>query len=156
MPVIWEQYERRHSVLDDRPRITKTSDGHPGDPVNMRLVGSEEQLKAIMLAAKWFVADPLGVRSDFEIGADTILKRTYGPLGCKDPSSSASRKSSPKMMLIVPPGEAFPWKSNIVIESIVSFRKTSCAGRVDLPILVNASNWIEDNDSKANCTESST
>lgn len=77
MPVIWKRYERRHPALDDLPGITETGDKHPGDPINVALIGSEADVKAIMKAAGWFPADPLGLRSDVKIAADTVLKRPY-------------------------------------------------------------------------------
>ena len=61
--------------LDDVPGITQTADGIPGDPLNVALIGTETEVTAIMLAAKWYPADPLGLRSDLKIAADTVLKR---------------------------------------------------------------------------------
>jgi hypothetical protein len=77
MPALWKRYESRHPAIDDLPGITETGDKHPGDPINVALIGDEEPLKAIMKAAGWFQADPLGVRSDLKIAADTVLKRPY-------------------------------------------------------------------------------
>ena len=68
---------RRHPSFDDNPRITQTGDGHPGDALNVSLIGSEAEVKAIMAAAKWFPADPLGIRSDLKIAVDTVLEREY-------------------------------------------------------------------------------
>lgn len=76
-PVAWKTYARRHPSLEDIPRITYTGDGHPGDPLNVSLIGTEGQVKAIMQAAKWYPADPLGLRSDLRIAEDTVLKRQY-------------------------------------------------------------------------------
>jgi hypothetical protein len=39
------------------------------------LIGTEEQVKQIMSAAKWFPAAKLGIRSDLKIAADTVLSR---------------------------------------------------------------------------------
>lgn len=75
IPWAWERYARRHPSFDDNPRVTKTGDGHPGDPLNVALVGTREQLDAIMKAAKWFPAAALGIRSDLKIAADTVLSR---------------------------------------------------------------------------------
>lgn len=75
MPEDWKRYMQRHPSLEDVPGITHTAAGIPGDPVNVALIGTEPQLKQIMQAAKWFPADPLGIRSDLEIGVDTVLKR---------------------------------------------------------------------------------
>jgi hypothetical protein len=77
LPFIWKQYEQRHPALDNAPGITITGDKHPGDPLNVGLIGSEEDLKRVMAAAKWFPADPLGLKADLKIAADTVLKREY-------------------------------------------------------------------------------
>lgn len=77
MPLLWKGYAHRHPAIDDTPGITVTGDKHPGDPINIALVGSEADVKAIMLAAQWFAADPLGLRSDVKIAADTVLERPY-------------------------------------------------------------------------------
>ncbi len=74
-PMLWSFYETRHPWLDNVPGITQTHDHHPGDPLNVALVGSAEQLDMIMKAAGWFKAAALGLRSDVKIAADTILKR---------------------------------------------------------------------------------
>jgi hypothetical protein len=76
-PALWERYAHRHPALGATPGITLTGDDHPGDPINVALIGSEENLKAIMQAAGWFVADSLGLRSDVKIAADTVLERPY-------------------------------------------------------------------------------
>src|SRR4051794_28948073 len=77
MPALWVRYAKRHPALDDLPDITYTHDDHPGDPINVALIGSEDDLKAIFKSAGWFAADALGVRSDLKIAADTVLKRPY-------------------------------------------------------------------------------
>jgi len=75
IPLAWEFYGRRHLSFDDNPRLTKTGDGHPGDPLNVALIGTETQLKEAMRAAKWYPAAALGLRSDIKIAADTVLSR---------------------------------------------------------------------------------
>src|SRR5262245_12023647 len=72
-PKLWNRSARRHPALDDTPEITTTADGIPGDPINVGLVGTEEELTRIMRAAKWEHADPLGLRSDLEIAEATVL-----------------------------------------------------------------------------------
>jgi hypothetical protein len=74
-PWAWERYERRHPSFDANPRITQTSDRHPGDPLNVALVGSEEAVRSRLEGAGWFAAASLGLRSDLEIAADTVLSR---------------------------------------------------------------------------------
>jgi len=77
LPLGWKRYEKRHPWLDDVPGVTRTKDGIPGDPLNVALVGSEAEIRAILSAARWHAADPLGVRSDLRIAADTVLARPY-------------------------------------------------------------------------------
>lgn len=75
IPFGTERYAHRHPSFDDNPRITKTGDGHPGDPLNVALIGTKDQIVAIMHAAKWDPAAALGIRSDIAIGVDTVLSR---------------------------------------------------------------------------------
>jgi hypothetical protein len=74
-PLVWERYARRHPSFDDNPRITTTGDGHPGDPLNVALVGTRAELDGAMRAAGWFPAAALSLRSDLRIAADTVLSR---------------------------------------------------------------------------------
>lgn len=75
IPALTSRYYRRHPSLDDNPRITQTGDRHPGDPLNVALIGTEEHIGAIMRAAKWDVAAALGLKSDIKIAEDTVLSR---------------------------------------------------------------------------------
>jgi hypothetical protein len=77
MPAFWTRYARRHPALEDLPGITYTADGILGDPVNVALIGTKADLVKIMLAAKWYPADPLSLRSCLEIAEATIFKRSY-------------------------------------------------------------------------------
>lgn len=77
MPALWKSYVHRHPSLEDIPRITHTGSDIPGDPLNVALIGTETELKKIMLAAKWYPADPLTLRSCLLIAEDTVLKRPF-------------------------------------------------------------------------------
>jgi hypothetical protein len=77
LPLFWLRYEHRHPALDELPGITETGDHHPGDPINVALIGTEEQLHRIMLAAGWYPADPVTLRSSLKIAAGTVLRRPY-------------------------------------------------------------------------------
>lgn len=76
-PYMWLRYERHHPALSATPDITVTADKHPGDPINVALVGSEDDLKQLLASAEWKVSDPLGLRSDLRIAADTVIQRPY-------------------------------------------------------------------------------
>jgi hypothetical protein len=75
IPGLTSRYYKHHPSLDDNPRITTTADGHPGDPLNVALIGAKEQVVTIMTAAKWDAAAALGLRSDIKIAEDTVLSR---------------------------------------------------------------------------------
>jgi hypothetical protein len=77
IPFATERYFRRHPSLDDIPGVTTTADGHPGDPLNVALIGTETGVKRLLLAAQWHPADPLGLRSDLEIAGAAVLGRSY-------------------------------------------------------------------------------
>ena len=77
LPLDWFQYERRHPAIDSAPDVTHTTLGIPGDPINVGLVGTEHQIQSALLAAKWFPADPITLKSSLKIATDTILKRSY-------------------------------------------------------------------------------
>ncbi|MDO9397110.1 MAG: LssY C-terminal domain-containing protein [Herbiconiux sp.] len=56
---------------------TRTSDGLLGDPVNLGLLGSEEQLHTAMQGAGWTRADDLTLHSGLRIVRSTLLRRSY-------------------------------------------------------------------------------
>ena len=75
VPAGWLRYSHRHPALDDVPGIAHTAAGIPGDPLNVALIGTQTEVTTIMLIARWYPADSLGLRSDLKIVADTVLKR---------------------------------------------------------------------------------
>jgi hypothetical protein len=77
IPYGWKRYARRHPELEDIPRITHTASGIPGDALNVELIGTERDLKSAMIAAHWYPADSLTLRSCLEIAEATVLKRAY-------------------------------------------------------------------------------
>jgi hypothetical protein len=77
LPLGWVRYAHRHPSLEDVPRTTHTIADIPGDPLNVALIGTETQVKKIMLAAKWHPADPLTLKSCLQMADAAILKRPY-------------------------------------------------------------------------------
>jgi hypothetical protein len=75
LPAGWKVYAKHYPAIDASERITQTGDHHPGDPLNVALIGTPEQLDAIMKAAGWYPAAALGIKSDLKIAADTVLSR---------------------------------------------------------------------------------
>ncbi len=73
IPRLWKRHYRRH--LSNAPRITHTSDGHPGDPANLSIEGDEPELLKAMKAAGWDPADPITLQSSLRIAFDSVLRR---------------------------------------------------------------------------------
>jgi LssY C-terminus len=77
LPVAWRRYEKRHPALDGAPRIAHTATGIPGDPINLGLVATEEQIHRALLSAKWFPADPITLESSLRIASSTVFHKSY-------------------------------------------------------------------------------
>lgn len=77
MPLFWREYLHHHPSLEGIPSVTHTGTGIPGDPLNVALIGSKHEVIKIMVAAEWFPADPLTLKSSVEIVAATMLRHPY-------------------------------------------------------------------------------
>src|SRR5215469_456556 len=75
IPLGWKRQVRHHPELFDAPRLTHTSGGIPGDPVNVALLGPESDVIRALIAAKWHPADPLTFRSSVRIAVDSVFRR---------------------------------------------------------------------------------
>ena len=62
-------------MLNRLARVTTTGDGHPGDPINIGLAGSQGEVDRALTAAGWYPANPITVASSVRIAADTVLRR---------------------------------------------------------------------------------
>jgi len=74
LPALWSHYEH-NAKLEQSPRITRTADGSPGDPLNVGLVATDAELHGALAAAGWRVAAGLGLKSDLEIAGSVVLDR---------------------------------------------------------------------------------
>jgi hypothetical protein len=59
------------------PRYTLTGDGLPGDPVNLALIGTFQQLRSAFAAAGWTEADRLGVASSWRMVRAFVFNSPY-------------------------------------------------------------------------------
>jgi hypothetical protein len=59
------------------PRFTVTGDGLPGDPVNLVLIGTLQQLRAAFVIAGWSEADRLGMASSWRMICAFVLNSPY-------------------------------------------------------------------------------
>jgi hypothetical protein len=55
--------------------VTHTASDIPGDPLNIALVGTEEDLIRAMTTARWDPANPLTFRSGVRIVIDSMLRK---------------------------------------------------------------------------------
>jgi hypothetical protein len=76
LPAAWRHYEH-HPELATLPKTTTTANGIPGDPLNVGLVGSQEEVIRAVVAAGWRPADAISLRSSLRISESAILNRPY-------------------------------------------------------------------------------
>jgi hypothetical protein len=76
LPSFWSHYEHQRG-LEGLPMVTRTSQGIPGDALNVGLVGSTEDVVSAMQAAGWSPADPITLRTSLEIVGSVLLDRPY-------------------------------------------------------------------------------
>ena len=74
-PMIWGEIERvRHAP---EAMLTHTAQGIPGDPVNIGLVGTREQVVSAFVGIGWHPADQVTLKTSIEIGLSVVLDRPY-------------------------------------------------------------------------------
>ena len=76
LPALWKHHEHEPG-LASLPMVTRTGTGIPGDPLNVGLVGSRDDILRAMDAANWFPADPITLRTSLEIVGSVVLDRPY-------------------------------------------------------------------------------
>jgi LssY C-terminus len=76
LPLAWTHHEHQPQ-LTAMPMLTRTAQHIPGDPINVGLVGSREDVVLAMHQAGWFPADPVTLRTSIEIAGSVVLDRPY-------------------------------------------------------------------------------
>jgi hypothetical protein len=74
-PRLWKVYFRYRPFVAEVARVTRIADSHPGDPINIALVGSDTEIVRAMTAAGWYPADPITFRTSMRIIAASVLRR---------------------------------------------------------------------------------
>lgn len=64
-------------ALEGLEMVTRTADGLAGDPLNIGIIGSRDDLLMAMAAAGWSPADPVTLRTSIEIVGSVIFDREY-------------------------------------------------------------------------------
>jgi len=75
LPQIGEWKAQDHPDLIDGARLVHTAKGLPGDPLNISLVGNEEDVIRALNAAGWRPADALSFSSSVRIAVDTVFDK---------------------------------------------------------------------------------
>jgi hypothetical protein len=76
LPLTWTHYEHQ-KALAGVVMLTRTGQGIQGDPINVGLVGTKDDVICAMHAAAWYPADPITFRSSLEIIGSVVLRRPY-------------------------------------------------------------------------------
>src|ERR687897_1155609 len=76
LPFAWRHYEHQKG-LAGFTMVTRTAQGIPGDPLNVGLVGSREDVVRAMQAAGWSPAESITLRTSVEIVGSVLLDRPY-------------------------------------------------------------------------------
>ena len=74
VPRLWRVHDDRHIGGFDK-MVTTTEQGIPGDPINVGLIGSKEQVIRAFHAAGGDPADAITLRSSIDIGLSVVLDR---------------------------------------------------------------------------------
>jgi hypothetical protein len=75
-PTYWRHHERQ-GALADKPMVTTTSLGIPGDPLNVGIEGERSDLICAIVAAGWRPADPVTMVSGLKIASSVLLHYSY-------------------------------------------------------------------------------
>lgn len=76
LPHLWSHHE--HRKIGQRDAITSyTAQDIPGDPINLRVYGSEAAITAAYRNAGWSRADPVSLRTGAAIGLSVLTGRSY-------------------------------------------------------------------------------
>lgn len=76
LPAIWKHYEH-NPKLATSPKVTRTAEGIPGDPLNVGLVGTRSEVIQALLSAGWYPADPITIKTSVGIARSVLLKQSY-------------------------------------------------------------------------------
>ncbi|WAJ27796.1 LssY C-terminal domain-containing protein [Antarcticirhabdus aurantiaca] len=76
LPFALRHYEHQQALAGFE-MVTRTAQGLAGDPLNVGIVGSREELVAAMTRAGWFPADPVTLRTSVDIVGSVVLDRPY-------------------------------------------------------------------------------
>lgn len=74
LPAAWSHHEHQPG-LANKPMVTRTKQGIPGDALNVGLVGDRTDVIRAMHEAGWYPADPITMKSSLEIIGSVLFDR---------------------------------------------------------------------------------
>ncbi len=74
LPFFWKERDRKLNLVNV-PKVTTTKQGIPGDPVNISLVGTDEDIIHAFIRIGWSPADPITPKSSLKIAESVLLNR---------------------------------------------------------------------------------
>ena len=74
LPDLWTRYERRRA-LTNLPLVTRNAQDIPGDPINVGVAGTQEDVIRALHAAGWSPADAITLKSSIGIVESVLLDR---------------------------------------------------------------------------------
>ena len=80
VPMLWDAYYSRNPDYASAPHLTHTGDKHPGDPVNLALVGTQAQVNAAMKAKGIVISAGYGKLKDSTIRIGHMGEHTVAEL----------------------------------------------------------------------------
>jgi hypothetical protein len=76
LPTFWRSHYR-HRAIANADRITRTGDGKPGDPINVSVIGTEDEVATLMRHADWREARKLGLKSASHMVTATLTRSSF-------------------------------------------------------------------------------
>lgn len=74
LPRLWRHHEHQPGIKH-MPMVTQTKQGIPGDPIDVGLVGTQDDIIHAMIAAGWMPANPITLKSSIAIVGSVLLRR---------------------------------------------------------------------------------
>jgi len=76
LPALWRHYEH-HPALENAPKTSQTAQDIPGDPLNVGLIGTKDEVVQAMLSSGWHAADAITLKSSLHIASSVVRDRPY-------------------------------------------------------------------------------
>lgn len=76
LPSLWKHYEH-NPEMESFPKKTNTANGIPGDPLNIALVGTEDEIINAFLLTDWSPADTITFSTSRKIAWSVLAQKSY-------------------------------------------------------------------------------